>query len=65
MTADWLHRYNYHRPHDLLGRVPPVKYRVKQVPSERVIRTLQQIIAWRAPRVRIVVASIDKPRRRR
>lgn len=22
MTADWLHRYNHHRPHDALGRIP-------------------------------------------
>lgn len=33
MTADWLHRYNYHRPHESLGRVPPVEYRVKQFPN--------------------------------
>jgi putative transposase len=29
MTADWLHRYNHHRPHEALGRIPPVEYRVK------------------------------------
>ncbi|MGQ2923213.1 MAG: integrase core domain-containing protein [Hydrogenophaga sp.] len=33
MTADWLHRYNYHRPHESLGRVPPVEYRIKQFPN--------------------------------
>ena len=33
MTADWLHRYNHHRPHESLGRVPPVEYRVKQFPN--------------------------------
>jgi putative transposase len=22
MTADWLHRYNHHRPHEALGRTP-------------------------------------------
>ena len=30
MTADWLRRYNHHRPHESLGRVPPVEYRVKK-----------------------------------
>lgn len=33
MTADWLHRYNHHRPHEALGRVPPVPYRVKLFPN--------------------------------
>lgn len=33
MTADWLHRYNHHRPHEALGRIPPVEYRVKLFPS--------------------------------
>ena len=33
MTADWLHRYNHHRPHEALGSVPPVEYRVKQFPN--------------------------------
>jgi putative transposase len=33
MTADWLHRYNHHRPHESLGRIPPVEYRVKQFPN--------------------------------
>lgn len=33
MTQDWLHRYNHHRPHESLGRVPPVEYRVKQFPN--------------------------------
>ena len=32
MTADWLHRYNHHRPHESLERMPPVEYRVKQFP---------------------------------
>ncbi|WP_423601437.1 integrase core domain-containing protein [Roseateles sp. MS654] len=30
MTADWLQRYNHHRPHEALGRVPPVEYRIKR-----------------------------------
>lgn len=30
MTADWLHRYNHQRPHESLGRIPPVEYRMKQ-----------------------------------
>jgi putative transposase len=33
MTADWLHRYNHHRPHESLGRIPPIEYRVKQFPN--------------------------------
>jgi hypothetical protein len=33
MTADWLHRYNHHRPHESLGRIPLVEYRVKQFPN--------------------------------
>jgi putative transposase len=27
LTTDWLYRYNTHRPHDSLGRVPPLTYR--------------------------------------
>ena len=33
MTEDWLHRYNHHRPHESLGRIPPVAYRVKRFPN--------------------------------
>ena len=33
MTADWLHRYNHHRSHEALGRIPPVEYRVKLFPN--------------------------------
>ena len=33
MTADWLHRYNHHRPHEALGGIPSIKYRVKQFPN--------------------------------
>ena len=27
LTSDWLYRYNTQRPHDSLGRVPPLTYR--------------------------------------
>ncbi len=27
LTSSWLHRYNTRRPHDSLGRVPPLTYR--------------------------------------
>ena len=33
MTDDWLHRYNHLRPHESLGRIPPVEYRVKLFPN--------------------------------
>ncbi len=33
MTVDWLHRYNHQRPHESLGRIPPVEYRVKLFPN--------------------------------
>lgn len=33
MTTDWLHRYNHHRPHESLGSVPPVEYRVQKFPN--------------------------------
>lgn len=33
MMADWLHRYNHHRTHEALGRIPPVVYRVKLFPD--------------------------------
>ena len=33
MTVDWLHRHNHHRPHELLGRILPLEYRVKQFPN--------------------------------
>jgi putative transposase len=33
MTADWLQRYNHHRPHEALGRVPQVEYRIKRFPD--------------------------------
>lgn len=31
--GDWLHGNNHHRPHESLGRIPPVEYRVKQFPN--------------------------------
>jgi putative transposase len=33
MTEDWIHRCNHHRPNESLGRIPPVKYRVRQFPN--------------------------------
>jgi len=33
MTADWLHRYNHQRPHEALGSVPPVEYRMTKFPN--------------------------------
>ena len=33
MKADWLHRYNHHRPHESLCRIPPAEYRAKQLPN--------------------------------
>lgn len=30
MTEDGLHRYKHLRPHEPLGRIPPVEYRMKQ-----------------------------------
>ncbi|MBK6928840.1 MAG: transposase [Comamonadaceae bacterium] len=33
MTNDWLCRYNHHRPHKSLGRIPPVENRVEKCPN--------------------------------
>ncbi|HEU0187514.1 MAG TPA: integrase core domain-containing protein [Gallionellaceae bacterium] len=33
LTEDWMHRYNHERPHESLGRVPPVVYRMQQYPN--------------------------------
>ncbi|WP_370466683.1 integrase core domain-containing protein [Comamonas thiooxydans] len=33
MTEAWLHRYNHHRPHESLGPVLPVAYRVNVSPT--------------------------------
>ncbi len=33
MTENWLHRYNHHRPHESLGRIPQVEFRAKQFPN--------------------------------
>jgi transposase InsO family protein len=33
MTDDWLHWYNHHRPHEVVGSVPPVEYRVTKFPN--------------------------------
>ena len=33
MTADCLHRYKHHRPHESLCRIPTLEYRVKLFPN--------------------------------
>lgn len=33
LTEDWMHRYNHERPHEALGRIPPVAYRMQQYPN--------------------------------
>ncbi len=33
LTEDWLYRYNHERPHEALGRVPPVAYRMQKYPN--------------------------------
>jgi transposase InsO family protein len=33
MTTDWLQRYNHQRPHESLGSVPPVEYRMQKFPN--------------------------------
>lgn len=33
LTEDWMYRYNHERPHEALGRIPPVAYRMQQYPN--------------------------------
>lgn len=33
LTEDWLHRYNHERPHEALGKIPPVPYRMQKYPN--------------------------------
>jgi putative transposase len=33
LTQDWLHHYNHHRPHESLGRIPPMSYSVTKSPQ--------------------------------
>lgn len=33
LTQDWLHRYNHERPHEALGKIPPIVYRMQQHPN--------------------------------
>ena len=33
MTADWLQRYNHHRPHEALGHLLPVACRIERSPD--------------------------------
>lgn len=35
LIEDWMHRYNHERPHESLGRIPPVAYRMQQYPNYR------------------------------
>ena len=34
LTDEWLHSYNHERPHDSLGRVPPLIYMPRQQPAQ-------------------------------
>jgi len=33
LTEEWRHRYNHDRPHDSLGKIPTVTYRMQQYPN--------------------------------
>lgn len=33
MTEDWMHRYNHERPHEALGRIPPIRFAMAQSPQ--------------------------------
>lgn len=33
LTEDWLYRYNHERPHEALGRIPPIPYRMQKYPN--------------------------------
>ena len=33
-SDEWLHSYNHERPHDSLGRVPPLTYMPRQQPAQ-------------------------------
>lgn len=33
LTEDWLYRYNHERPHEALGKIPPVAFRMQQYPN--------------------------------
>ena len=34
LSEEWLHSYNHERPHDSLGRVPPLTYMPRQQPAQ-------------------------------
>jgi transposase InsO family protein len=36
LARDWLITYNTQRPHDSLGRVPPLTYMPRPIPSRKV-----------------------------
>jgi hypothetical protein len=40
ITVEWLDRYNEIRPHDVLGRLPPARYREQVLAAKLQLRTV-------------------------